>query len=178
MLQILPQEIIQILFELLPITDKRNFTRCNSHLYTKNKLIDNYQNKLILMVEKKYKYVPQKLTLNEKYVIELIYDKYEHLLSIGSICKKNRLCLDPKPFMYFYCAANKLFKILKQLLIYDKNLGIYITYGAAFCGHLDVLKWARENGCQWDSSTCRHAALNGHLDVLKWVWNNGCKWDS
>ena len=105
MLQILPQEIIHALFELLPITDKRNFTRCNSHLYTKNKLIDNYQNKLILLVEKEYKYVPQKLTPNEKYVIELIYDKYEHLLPIEFICKTNRLCLDPTPFMYFYCAA-------------------------------------------------------------------------
>ena len=93
MLQILPQEIIRTLFESLPITDKRNFTRCNHHLYTINKLIDDYQNKLLLFIEKEYKYVPQKLTLNEKYVIELIYDKYEHLLLIGSICKKNNYVL-------------------------------------------------------------------------------------
>ena len=120
MLQILPQEIIYTLFESLSITDKRNFTRCNRHLYTINKLIDNYQNKLILLVENKYNFVPQKLTPNEKYIIELIYDNYEHLLPIGSICKKNRLCSYLTPYMYFYCAVNKFYKILKQLLIYDK----------------------------------------------------------
>ena len=76
--------------------------------------------------------------------------------------------------MYFYCAVNKFYKILKQLLIFDKNLGKYITYGAAFGGHLDVLKWARENDCEWDPQTCSWAARNGHLDVLKWARGNGC----
>ena len=45
---------------------------------------------------------------------------------------------------------------------------------AAKNGHLDVLKWARENGCEWDSWTCSNAAKNGHLDVLEWVRENGC----
>ena len=178
MLQILPQEIIYILFESLPITDKRNFTRCNHHLYTINKLIDNYQNKLLLLIKKEYMYVPSKLSPNEKYVIELICDKYEHLLPIASICKENQLCSQSTPFMYFFCAVNKFFKILKQLLIFDKNHGKYITYGAAFGGHLDVLKWARKNDCEWDSWTCHRAAVNGHLHVLKWISENGCKWDS
>ena len=177
MLQILPQEIIYILFELLPVTDKRNFTRCNHHLYSINKLIDNYQNKLLLLIEKEYIYIPPKLSANEKYVIELIYDKYEHLLPVASICKENQLCSQSTPFMYFFCTANKFFKILKQLLIFDKNLGKYITYGAASGGHLSVLKWARES-CVWGSWTCAYAAVNGHLDVLKWARENGCEWDS
>jgi hypothetical protein len=64
---------------------------------------------------------------------------------------------------------------------------------AAEGGHLDVLKWARENGCPWDEETCdergegrpprdvevgarerlpvgqetcEKAALGGHLEVL------------
>ena len=45
-------------------------------------------------------------------------------------------------------------------------------------GHLEVLKWARENGCDWDSNTCSYAAENGHLEVLKWARENGCEWDS
>jgi len=28
-------------------------------------------------------------------------------------------------------------------------------------GHLEVLKWARENSCDWDNWTCAYAALNG-----------------
>jgi len=44
-------------------------------------------------------------------------------------------------------------------------------------GHLEVLKWARENGCPWDEETCAYAAKGGHLEVLKWARENGCPWD-
>src|SRR5271169_1240038 len=49
--------------------------------------------------------------------------------------------------------------------------------GAALNGHLEVLKWAHQNGCEWNSLTCSRAALNGHLEVLKWARQNGCQWD-
>ena len=49
---------------------------------------------------------------------------------------------------------------------------------AAMNGHLEMLKWARENGCPWDESTCAYAAMYNHLDVLKWARENGCPWDS
>ena len=49
--------------------------------------------------------------------------------------------------MYFYCAKSDNLSLLKKLLIYNSTNGKYITSGAAFGGHLDVLKWARENGC-------------------------------
>ncbi len=44
--------------------------------------------------------------------------------------------------------------------------------------HLDVLKWARANGCDWDARTCAYAAAGGHLDVIKWARANGCEWDA
>jgi hypothetical protein len=44
-------------------------------------------------------------------------------------------------------------------------------------GHLEVLKWAHENGCPWDERTCSWAARGGHLEVLKWARENGCPWD-
>ena len=40
---------------------------------------------------------------------------------------------------------------------------------AASNGWLDLLKWARQNGCEWDSWTCSCAAENGHCEVLKWA---------
>jgi hypothetical protein len=40
---------------------------------------------------------------------------------------------------------------------------------AAFGGHLDCLKYAHENGCQWDENTCAQAAAGGNLDCLKYV---------
>jgi hypothetical protein len=48
---------------------------------------------------------------------------------------------------------------------------------AAEGGHLEMLKWARANGCPWDEYTCVHAALGGHLEVLKWARENGCPWN-
>jgi hypothetical protein len=48
---------------------------------------------------------------------------------------------------------------------------------AAREGHLELLKWARENGCDWDSRTCANAAEGGHLELLKWARENGCPWD-
>src|SRR5580698_3081438 len=45
-------------------------------------------------------------------------------------------------------------------------------------GYLNIVQWARENGCDWNSSTCSYAAKGGHLEVLKWAHENGCDWDS
>jgi hypothetical protein len=49
---------------------------------------------------------------------------------------------------------------------------------AAQGGHLEVLKWIKEYGCTWYSDTCAYAALGAHLEVLKWARYNGCDWDS
>ncbi|CAM9288055.1 unnamed protein product, partial [Hapterophycus canaliculatus] len=38
---------------------------------------------------------------------------------------------------------------------------------AASGGHLEVLKWLRENGCGWDEYTCHKAASGGHLEIIQ-----------
>ena len=48
---------------------------------------------------------------------------------------------------------------------------------AAGAGRLDVLRWARKNGCPWDEETCAAAARGGHLRVLQWAREKGCSWD-
>ena len=51
---------------------------------------------------------------------------------------------------------------------------------AAENGHLDVLKWLREENdppCPWSEMTCAYAAQNGHLESLKWLRSEGCPWD-
>ena len=40
---------------------------------------------------------------------------------------------------------------------------------AARNGHLSIIQWARQNGCDWDSGTCSAAARNGHLSILQWA---------
>ena len=38
------------------------------------------------------------------------------------------------------------------------------------------LAWAKEMGCRWDASVCAVAARGGHLEVLKWARAQGCPW--
>lgn len=48
---------------------------------------------------------------------------------------------------------------------------------AASGGHLEMLKWLRQQGCGWGEQTCTMAAARGHLEVLKWTRSNGCPWN-
>ena len=68
----------------------------------------------------------------------------------------------------------------------DVNLWFYKLRGfetfkysadwAAEHGHLEVLKWVRNNGGPWTADAADMASLNGNLDVLKWIRNNGGEW--
>jgi hypothetical protein len=48
---------------------------------------------------------------------------------------------------------------------------------AAFKGQLDCLKYAHENGCPWNSDATSNSAAKGHLECLKYAHENGCPWD-
>jgi hypothetical protein len=47
---------------------------------------------------------------------------------------------------------------------------------AALGGYLEVLQWARANGCPWNERTCALAAESRQLEVLQWARANGCPW--
>ena len=34
----------------------------------------------------------------------------------------------------------------------------------------------RVEGCPWTAETCKQAALNGHLETLRWARENGAPW--
>jgi hypothetical protein len=53
----------------------------------------------------------------------------------------------------------------------------YTTDTFAARGDLQMLRYARENGCPWSESLCVHAATHGRLEVLRWARENGCPWD-
>jgi hypothetical protein len=49
-----------------------------------------------------------------------------------------------------------------------------LTCSYAASRSLEILQWARENGCPWDESTC---AMAKNLEILKWALDNGCPWN-
>ncbi len=48
---------------------------------------------------------------------------------------------------------------------------------AARGGHLEVLQWARANGCPWDEKTCARAVDIRHLESLQWARATDCPWN-
>ena len=42
-------------------------------------------------------------------------------------------------------------------------------------GQLDVLKWLRAQGCDWDDLVCTFAAYGGHQDLITWAVDNGAE---
>lgn len=75
--------------------------------------------------------------------------------------KKNRSMSDP-PTLPKFAPTRALIRSV-QLLIWARNNGCAWN-GPAVCnraargGHMGILKYARENGCSWDASTCIGAA--------------------
>lgn len=51
------------------------------------------------------------------------------------------------------------------------------TYNAAEAGHLDALEWAFDHGCPLSEEICTVAATEGHVDILVWARSKGCEWD-
>jgi hypothetical protein len=43
-------------------------------------------------------------------------------------------------------------------------------------GHLHILQWAKENGCDWDPKICADAAMHEHrLHIVQWI-NENSNW--
>ena len=77
----------------------------------------------------------------------------------------------------FHAVKFGCFGTLKRLLRENDPYCASICAEAAKRGHLEMLQWARANGCPWHEGTCWQAALAGRLEVLQWLHANGCPWD-
>jgi len=53
----------------------------------------------------------------------------------------------------------------------------YTCSNAAKNGNLELLKWARAQGCPWNGTTLLHACAEGHLEVVQWALDNHCDCD-
>jgi len=67
----------------------------------------------------------------------------------------------------------------RQLFIFHSHLPdtpcfLLSSANAAGGGHLEVLKWARANGCPWNGWVVLEAKAHCHPHVLSWALANGC----
>jgi hypothetical protein len=63
---------------------------------------------------------------------------------------------------------------LAQIYIDLMPCKAWLCSAAAAAGRLDMLQWARAQGCPWSSATCEYAAAEGYLEILDWAVRNGC----
>ena len=52
------------------------------------------------------------------------------------------------------------------------------TAYAAKGGHMAVLQWLYDQGCDWGPETCAYAARGGHQEMLQWLRDRECPWNS
>ncbi len=83
---------------------------------------------------------------------------------------------ETEPDICSEAASNGHIEILKWAKENGYKLNTTACSTAALNGHFDVLKWLRENGCPWDKISCSNAAKNGHFEILKWLRENDCPW--
>ena len=50
----------------------------------------------------------------------------------------------------------------------------YLNYAARH-GHLEIIIWLKNNGCEFGQDTFCIAAQNGNLRNMKWLFENGCQ---
>jgi len=50
-----------------------------------------------------------------------------------------------------------------------------VCANAASKGHLDIFRYAHENGREWDGHTIMIARENKYLEVAEWAITNGCR---
>lgn len=78
----------------------------------------------------------------------------------------------------FFAAKNGHLEVLKYAHENGCPWNVKICSYASLNGHLEVLKYAHDNDCPWDNETCSNAAYNGQLEVLKYAYENDCPWDN
>ena len=179
-MNLLPTELQLIIISQLPIPDKRNFIRCTKQLNMLKDEICIYEPQFLGIINNTLYLGTNINSLNdlEKYTLEYAYYGYANLIPQRYIIRRDNRILYNYGNFYFNTAKKNYTELIKILICYNDSYYVDITAGAAAGGNLEMLKWARKNGCNWNSQTCSRAAENGHLEVLKWARKNGCDWNS
>lgn len=173
MLNVLPDDLIQVIFTFLPITGKRNFIRtCQSYLQYGIHMPQIEKEFQTMIVETKFlckhNYTGFYNPLY-KYSLELIYDNYP--LPDKYIIPENRILWQYKK-IYYHLGLTGNIDVLEKILKLnrlDKYIN-HVTHGAAFGGKMDVLIWLH----YFDKLVTAYAIKGNQFEIFKWLVDGGC----
>ncbi len=202
----LPNEMIIHIFDNITlITDKRQFLKTCS-LYnkiTKQSMLKFESNYKVKCFGKINEYGVEKFTLEichdkyfdmipERYIIptnNMIVEALSSFYTIPLESYDSVIFFNKIPLTEIITNTSVTANYICSLAAYYGNFGMLKWLIKQKCawfktslmlakqGRLEILKWARENGCEWDQRTCSEAARYGHFELLKWALENGCVWD-
>ena len=91
------------------------------------------------------------------------------------------LSWEERGLIYYYATVKGDVEALERVVAMGYSWDGYndvICKDAATCGHINVLKWAREEqDCTWGPNICVDATFGGRLEILKYARSAGCPWD-
>lgn len=179
MLSILIPDLLNIIFHICSISDKRNLIRSCKSLNSLTKLMPQIEIVFQKMInntefmEEFYKFTRFNNPLY-KYTIELIYDGYAHLIPERYIIPENRI-MHYYGNIYYQTAKKGNLAMLQLLLRIENppNLKSNIDElicGAARGGHKNILEWI-SNKYKLTSSAAEYAAKGNYFELLKWLYH-------
>ena len=172
------QDILRIIFDYLPISDKRNLIRTCNSCYKLSILIPNVEKEFQEMINStKYLYGTKFTSFDNplyKYTIELVYDGYTHLIPDRYVIPENRIM--HYYHNIYYQTANKGNLDMLQLMLQIKNPPNlkknidYLVRGAAKGGHKYILEWIMQKyKKKINHRATEYAAKGNHFELLKWL---------
>lgn len=143
-------ELIKIIFDVLPVTDKRNYKRT---CITSNKLIN--QTPINSKLQYIYNTFNGNLNILAKTTFEMLFDGYAHLIPQHYLILNNS-ALYHNNKIYYWCAKQGYLECLKLLMDCSFQFDFlhnekyqYLFIGATKGGHLHILKWAIIMAYRW-----------------------------
>ena len=183
--EVLVPDIMQIIFLLCPITDKRNFIRtCKTYSKLSALMPEIERNFQNMINDTKYLFFMKYSGFYNplyKYTIELIYDGYANLIPEHYIVPENRVMYQYKK-IYYRAALNGDLSMIRLLLRLGKTSYLwnnidFVFRGAAKMGNMEILNWLCDNGYKFNRWTTACAAKGNQFETLKWLVDKGCKMD-
>jgi hypothetical protein len=139
----------------------------------------NNEGMFIKLPKEIFELITEYLEPDEKELLARTCKKFREIINTLRRCRKAGLWGYPAP----QCTKLniKYFTQNINLLKYAHENGCEwnanTCHYEALSENLECLKYAHEHECPWDEIICRNAAKNGNIECLKYAHVNGCPWD-
>ena len=99
------------------------------------------------------------------------YESIKHDILIFIETEKDSLNYTKKHVIDFFVIETNNVQLIDAFIKESKlSASIFEIYiAAAKSGNVDMMNYAKNNGCIWTAKVCLWAAKNGHVQILEWV---------